>query len=107
MELKPISEFKTCCSGPSTQKAEHKPAGKSTFTLNEIAIFTATLVVWWLVYLGLPDFARYVTYGIFGLSEGTHLAAAVEFFIYDTPKVLMLLVAGRVRGGDRQHLLHP
>ncbi len=35
--------------------------------------------------------ARYLTYDLFGLSEGSHLAAAVEFFIYDTPKVLMLL----------------
>jgi uncharacterized membrane protein YraQ (UPF0718 family) len=49
------------------------------------------LVGWWLIYQWLPDFSRYITYGILGLSEGTHLADAVEFFIYDTPKVLMLL----------------
>jgi hypothetical protein len=39
----------------------------------------------------LPPIARYLTYGLLGLQEGSHLAAAVEFFIYDTPKVLMLL----------------
>ena len=36
--------------------------------------------------------ARYLTYDLFGLHTGSHIAAAVEFFIYDTPKVLMLLV---------------
>jgi hypothetical protein len=91
MELKPISEFKTCCSGPAAQKAALRPSRQ--FTFNEIAVFIAALLGWWLIYQGLPGFARYVTYGVLGLSQGTHLAAAVEFFIYDTPKVLMLLVA--------------
>ena len=47
--------------------------------------------MWWLVYQSLPHVAHYLTYSLFGLSEGSHLAAAVEFFIYDAPKVLMLL----------------
>jgi uncharacterized membrane protein YraQ (UPF0718 family) len=93
MELKPISEFKTktCCCGPAAQEAAPQPSRR--FTFNEIAVFTAALLAWWVVYQGLPVFARYFTYGVLGLSQGTHLAAAVEFFIYDTPKVLMLLVA--------------
>ena len=90
MELKPMSEFKTCCSGPAAKTVESKPVKR--FTFNEIAAFTAALLVWWLIYQGLGDFSRYVTYSVLGLSQGTHLAAAVEFFIYDTPKVLMLLV---------------
>ena len=90
MELKPMSEFKTCCSGAAAKQVEPK-AGKQ-FTFNEIASFTAALLVWWLVYQGLEGFSRYVTYALLGFSQGTHLAAAVEFFIYDTPKVLMLLV---------------
>ena len=90
MELKPISEFKTCCCGPAAQKAAIQPSRR--FTLTEVAVFVAALLVWWLIYQGLSGFARYVTYGVLGLSPGTHLAEAVEFFIYDTPKVLMLLV---------------
>ena len=91
MELKPISEFKTCCSGASPKKTVPESAGANRFTFNEIAAFVGALLVWWLVYQGLPDFARYATYTVFGLPEGSHLAAALEFFIYDTPKVLMLL----------------
>jgi uncharacterized membrane protein YraQ (UPF0718 family) len=90
MELKPMSEFKTCCSGSTAKQAEPKAA--KPFTFNEMAAFTAALLLWWLVYQGLADFARYVTHSVLGFAPGTHLAAAVEFFIYDTPKVLMLLV---------------
>jgi uncharacterized protein len=88
MELKPISEFKPCCSGSAAPKVS---SGTKSFTHHEIALFTAALVGWLVVYQGLPDFSRYITYAILGLSQGTHLADAVEFFIYDTPKVLMLL----------------
>jgi uncharacterized membrane protein YraQ (UPF0718 family) len=90
MELKPMSEFKSGCCGPAAKAVEPKAARQ--FTFNEIALFTATLLVWWIIYQGLPDFARYATYSVLAFQEGTHLAAAVEFFIYDTPKVLMLLV---------------
>ena len=90
MELKPMSEFKSCCSGPAPIAADPKPARR--FTFNEIAAFTAALLAWWLIYQSLEAFSRYVTYTVLGFSQGTHLAAAVEFFIYDTPKVIMLLV---------------
>ncbi len=49
------------------------------------------LVAWWLAYRSLLPLAKWLTYQLFGLSEGTHLASAVEFFLYDTPKVLLLL----------------
>jgi uncharacterized membrane protein YraQ (UPF0718 family) len=91
MELKPISEFKTCCAGPSTKIVDSKPAASSSFSFNESALFLIALLVWWGVYWSLPHVAHFVTYSLFGLATGSHLAAAVEFFIYDTPKVLMLL----------------
>jgi uncharacterized membrane protein YraQ (UPF0718 family) len=91
MELKPIAEFKTCCAGPKPTFSEESAAAPKKIKPTEIAVFVAALAVWWLVYQSLPHLARYLTYDLFGLSEGSHLAAAVEFFIYDTPKVLMLL----------------
>ncbi len=50
------------------------------------------LPVWWLVYSRLARLAHWLTYSVFGLAQDSHLASAVEFFIYETPKVLMLLV---------------
>ena len=37
------------------------------------------------------SFAGFLTYDVLSLQEGGHLGEAVHFFLYDTPKVLMLL----------------
>lgn len=39
----------------------------------------------------LKIFADYVTYDLFGLKPGTHLGEALNFFIYDTLKIFLLL----------------
>jgi uncharacterized membrane protein YraQ (UPF0718 family) len=49
-------------------------------------------IVWVAAYLNLAALARWVTYSLAGLTPGTHLASAVEFFVFEAPKVLMLLV---------------
>jgi uncharacterized protein len=46
-----------------------------------------------LLYTQLQRIAGFVTYGLAGLTRGSHLAAAVEFFIFEVPKVLLLLTA--------------
>ncbi len=49
-------------------------------------------LVWWLVYGQLASAAHWLTFHVLALAEGTHLAGAVEFFVFEVPKVLMLLV---------------
>ncbi len=39
----------------------------------------------------LKGFSHYVVYALFGLEQGTRLADALNFFIYDTIKILILL----------------
>lgn len=39
----------------------------------------------------LKSFAAYVTYELIKLKHGSHLADAIEFFIYDTIKIFLLL----------------
>jgi uncharacterized membrane protein YraQ (UPF0718 family) len=46
---------------------------------------------WWIAYLLLPSAVDTLVYGIINLEKGTHFASAIYFFIYDTPKVLLLL----------------
>jgi len=36
-------------------------------------------------------FADYVTYGLFRLTPGNHLADSLNFFLYDVPKIYFLL----------------
>ncbi|MBU3950816.1 MAG: permease, partial [Proteobacteria bacterium] len=51
----------------------------------------AGVYLWWSVYRALPDFASWLTYGLLPIKQGSHLGSSVEFFLYDTPKVMMLL----------------
>jgi uncharacterized protein len=51
----------------------------------------ALLAAWWLIYDNLLSASRLITYGILPLKEGTHLGSTVEFFIFEVPKVLLLL----------------
>jgi len=50
------------------------------------------LVAWWLVYRNLESAARWITHSTLSLPSGSRLGAAVEFFIYEAPKVLLLLI---------------
>ncbi len=49
--------------------------------------------IWTIVYIFTLDAAHFIVYELIGLTENEHLAHALEFFIYDTVKILMLLVA--------------
>ncbi|MDA8220063.1 MAG: permease [Dehalococcoidales bacterium] len=48
-------------------------------------------ILWAAAYAVLPAAADYVTYGLLGLDRASHLGSAVGFFLYDVPKILLLL----------------
>ena len=48
------------------------------------------IVVWFLVYWQLERFANWAIAGL-PIDQGSHFSEALSFFIFDTPKVLMLL----------------
>lgn len=50
------------------------------------------LALWIFLYYFLQRAADYLTYDVFGLAPSSHLGSSVAFFLYDAPKVLMLLV---------------
>jgi uncharacterized protein len=49
------------------------------------------LIFWYLLYSLLLPFSHFFAYTLLRLKQGSHLGAAVQFFIYDTPKVMLLL----------------
>ena len=49
------------------------------------------LYIWWILYHFLPTLSAWATYSLLPIQQGSHLGASVEFFLYDTPKVMMLL----------------
>jgi len=44
-------------------------------------------------YFYLEDIVNFLIYSLMNLEQGSHLTEAIRFFLYDTPKVLMLLVS--------------
>jgi uncharacterized membrane protein YraQ (UPF0718 family) len=49
------------------------------------------LIAWVGLYLSLPTLADGLAYGIIGLEKDTRLGSAIVFFLYETPKVILLL----------------
>ncbi|MCL5734370.1 MAG: permease [Actinobacteria bacterium] len=57
-----------------------------------LAILVAALVAWVFIYRELAPFSRWFTFDVLHLAETTRMGSAVQFFLFDTPKVVMLLV---------------
>ncbi|MGE5706959.1 MAG: permease [Bacteroidota bacterium] len=57
----------------------------------QLSLLALALIAWGVIYQWLAPFSKWLTYGVLHLSEKSHLGSAVEFFFFDTPKVLMLL----------------
>jgi uncharacterized membrane protein YraQ (UPF0718 family) len=56
-----------------------------------LALHLAAIALWAGAYAANGAFSRLVTYRLLGLAPGTRLASAVEFFVFEVPKVLLLL----------------
>jgi len=48
-------------------------------------------LAWWAAYTALPAASQWLTYDVIGLAHGSHLGESVAFFLYDVPKLLLLL----------------
>jgi uncharacterized membrane protein YraQ (UPF0718 family) len=72
---------------PTTAPNDAAPSG----ALRQTAALTAALATWGLVYWRLGPAAHWLTTSLLGLSVNESLGAAVSFFLYEVPKVLLLL----------------
>jgi uncharacterized protein len=64
-------------------------------TKNRLSLFIMLgvgLVLWVVVYYWLKPAADFLTYNVFKLAASSHLGSSVAFFLYDVPKVMLLLV---------------
>jgi uncharacterized protein len=65
-------------------------ANRTRFNL--YLIMAGCLALWGLLYYWLQPAANFLTFDIFNLEASSHLGSSVAFFLYDAPKVMMLLV---------------
>ena len=78
-----------CCCGGACKPARNPRAGFAFWKKGGWLILA--LPLWFLVYHLLLPFANLLTTRVFRLDPTSHLGGAVAFFLYDSPKVLMLL----------------
>lgn len=55
-------------------------------------IYILLLPLWIVLYLNLANIADLLIYNLLQLEEGTHLTESLWFFVYEVPKVMLLLV---------------
>jgi len=58
---------------------------------NKILILSFLLLLWILIYINLDSLTDFMVYTLAGLEKNTSLTNAIWFFIYEVPKVLLLL----------------
>lgn len=66
-------------------------AGKQRPVWQAWALVVGAAMAWVLAWSQLQSFADWFTYRLLGLSQGSHLGESVAFFLYDVPKILLLL----------------
>jgi len=72
----------------STATIALRPTRRRGWALTAVAFGTAVLF-----YTQLQRLAAFLTYDLAGLARGSRLSSAVEFFVFEVPKVLLLLTA--------------
>ncbi len=64
----------------------------SNWNTKYLTTFAVITVFWWFIYIHILDVSHALVKAM-GLDTEKHLGAALQFFFYDTVKILMLLVA--------------
>jgi hypothetical protein len=57
----------------------------------DFALAAGAALIWWVLFNNLQAVADLITYRLLALDPASHLGSALNFFIYDVPKILLLL----------------
>lgn len=66
-----------------------RPSKKSQ--LRMYLLLGVIIAIWFALYNVIQPLANWITYSLFRIQTGSHLGASVAFFLYDVPKILLLL----------------
>lgn len=81
-----------CCASSGSSLAEPIDTGKG-WNGKYLATIAVLAALWWFAYSYILPASHWLVFGLFGLAPDSHLGPSLEFFIYDTAKILLLLVA--------------
>lgn len=85
--MKDLPMAGSCCARPAVTTVPQHP-----LTFRDLGLGLGALTLWVAAYAILQPLAAWLTRDLLGLDPAGRLGSAVEFFLYDTPKVLLLLV---------------
>jgi uncharacterized membrane protein YraQ (UPF0718 family) len=88
--MKEIQNINCSCSDSSDLPEKAVTENRANL-FQKILLIVAGIGLWYIIYRQLNPLASFLTYNVFGIQQGSHLGEALHFFLYDTPKVLMLL----------------
>lgn len=88
--MEPMKPMKSCADGGDCCSLSNG-ANNKKISVGQLGLGLLGLALWYFVYKQLLPFSHFFSYGLLGLEKGSHLGEAIQFFVYDTPKVMMLL----------------
>jgi len=91
MSTHPATPHASCCASPNLVVASDNES--KAWNVRYFAVILVLAALWWLAYCYILPTSHWLVFGLFGLASNSHMGAALEFFIYDTVKILLLLVA--------------
>lgn len=81
-----------CCCGTSRLQKSNDLHARN-WNGKYMLCVAALALLWWLAYSTIQPVAHWLALSVFGLVPGSPAAESVEFFLYDTAKILLLLVS--------------
>ena len=78
---------------PRSGRPQGDAPGKKNISPAGIAGAVLLAVLWWAAYSRVQGVSSWLVFNALGLERESHVALALEFFLYDTAKILLLLVA--------------
>ena len=81
-----------CCVKPAPPAAPARGASQPGAVRKTVILLAAGLATWTAAYVAIEPLSRWLTFRGLGLAAESHVGQSVAFFLYDAPKVLLLLV---------------
>ena len=85
--MKPLMPETSCACADRREQGTAQPMPGRYWLLGAVL-----LAAWVALYAALLPFSRWFSFTLLGLDAASHLGRAVQFFVYDAPKVILLLV---------------
>lgn len=93
MPLFPETSGTGCCCPNSGLTGPAHDGGAKSWNFRYFTVIALLAALWWLAYSYILPVSNWLVFSLLGIAPESHLGASLEFFFYDTVKILLLLVA--------------